>query len=257
LEHSDPRAGSSQEPRPLLVTGQYGGGRSVYMGFNGTWRWRRLGRDGEYFSKFWVQTVRYLIEGRLLGSQKRGVLEIPKDRYAVGEKIVVMARLKGPQGEALADPAVPALLHLHGDKSTASFPLRPVKDKPGEYQGEVEARRQGPSFVTVEVAGIKPGERVTLNSKNFRVEFADVELEDRTLNKQLLRDIAERSSNQYRGAYFEVDELARLAAALPDRNEIKAVPGRPIELWDTNRLLFLIALLLTIEWGARKRFKLL
>ena len=113
------------------------------------------------------------------------------------------------------------------------------------------------STSALELAGAKPGEMVTLNSSNFEVELSDVELDNRQLNKQLLKEIAERASSQYRGKYFEVDELDDLAAALPDRTEVKTIPGRPIELWDSNRLWFMLVLLLTIEWGTRKRFKLM
>jgi uncharacterized membrane protein len=258
LEHSDPQYASADGYRPLLVTGQYGAGRTVYMGFNGTWRWRRLGKDGEFFAKFWVQTVRYLIEGRLMGSQKRGLIEITRDSFRVGAKVPVTATLKSPQGEKLTDPTVTATLQLHGEKAPqATFALKAVKDKPGAYQGEVEVRREGSSFVAIELPGSKPTEPVKLHSKNFRVEFSDAELEDRRLNKETLRNIADLSSKQYKGGYYEIDELAKMVAAVPDRSQVKVVPGRPIDLWDTNRLIFLLGLLLTIEWGTRKRFKLM
>jgi hypothetical protein len=259
LEHGDPRFSGTQSSRPLLVTGQYGAGRTVYMGFNGTWRWRRLGKDGEYFAKFWVQTVRYLIEGRLLGTKKRGVIELAKNKFASGEKVVITARLKTPAGDALVEPQLVGQLMRRGERTVlADVPLKPVKDKPGVYQGEVEARQPGRGFhVALELAGAKPGEMVTLTSSNFEVELSDVELDNRQLNKQLLKEIAERGSSQYRGRYFEVNELADLAGVLPDRAEVKTIPGRPIELWDSNRLWFLLVLLLTIEWGARKRFKLM
>ena len=54
----------SRTTRPLLVSGQYGGGRTIFFGFDGTWRWRPAGRNAEYFNRFWLQTVRFLVEGR-------------------------------------------------------------------------------------------------------------------------------------------------------------------------------------------------
>ncbi len=258
LEHNSPRFANSDGFRPLLVTGQYGAGRTVYMGFNGTWRWRRLGRDSEFFTRYWIQSVRYLVEGRLLGSQKRGSIEIPRDKYSVGDRFTMTARLKSPQGLPLSDPMVIAQLHVHGEKTTVGqFTLRAEADKPGVYKGEIDVRRQGTNFVSIALAGKKTGRQVELKSKNFKVEMTDIELENRQLNKQLLRDVAERASEQYGSRYFEIDQLDRLAAAIRDRTEVKAIPGRPVDLWDTNRFVFLLALLLTIEWGARKRFKLM
>jgi hypothetical protein len=194
-----------------------------------------------------------------LGTKKRGVIELAKNKFASGEKVVITARLKTPAGDALVEPQLVGQLMRRGERTVlADVPLKPVKDKPGVYQGEVEARQPGRGFhVALELAGAKPGEMVTLTSSNFEVELSDVELDNRQLNKQLLKEIAERGSSQYRGRYFEVNELADLAGVLPDRAEVKTIPGRPIELWDSNRLWFLLVLLLTIEWGARKRFKLM
>ncbi len=45
---------SEQGNQPLLVIGRYGAGNVVYMGFQGTWRWRRVGLHAQYFDRFWV-----------------------------------------------------------------------------------------------------------------------------------------------------------------------------------------------------------
>jgi hypothetical protein len=244
--------------RPLLVVGPPTTGRTVYAGLNGTWRWRRLGKDGEFFNRFWIQSVRYLVEGRLMGSQQRGSILVPNDEYPAGEKIKFTATLRTPQGEPLAEAQVPAELRLVEDKTPlARTVLKPVKDKPGEYEGEFAATVQGTNRISIEMAGAKPGETVELKSRNFRVESVDIELQNRRLNRAALTDIAERSSGQYKGGYFDVNQMTQLVAAVPNRGTEKVVPGRPIDLWDTNRLIFILALLLTIEWGARKRFKLM
>lgn len=244
--------------RPLLVVGPPTTGRTVYAGLNGTWRWRRLGKDGEFFNRFWIQSVRYLVEGRLMGSQQRGSILVPNDEYPAGEKIKFTATLRTPQGEPLAEAQVPAELRLVEDKTPlARTVLKAVKDKPGEYEGEFAATVQGTNRISIEMAGAKPGETVELKSRNFRVESVDIELQNRRLNRAALTDIAERSSGQYKGGYFDVNQMTQLVAAVPNRGTEKVVPGRPIDLWDTNRLIFILALLLTIEWGARKRFKLM
>ena len=61
IEHSDPTLRKKEIPRPLLVTGQFGTGRTTYLGFDGTWRWRTKGLDAEFFKRFWVQTTRCLL----------------------------------------------------------------------------------------------------------------------------------------------------------------------------------------------------
>jgi uncharacterized membrane protein len=51
LEHSDPALMQMAGPRPLLVSGQYGSGRTVFLAFEGTWRWREAGRNAEFFNR--------------------------------------------------------------------------------------------------------------------------------------------------------------------------------------------------------------
>jgi hypothetical protein len=72
VEHSDPTLKKVVGSRPLLVSGRYGAGQVLYLGFNGTWRWRKAGRQAEFFDKFWIQAVRYLVEGRSLEGRRRG-----------------------------------------------------------------------------------------------------------------------------------------------------------------------------------------
>ena len=107
-------------------------------------------------------------------------------------------------------------------------------------------------YYTDQLSPGKDGKRVTI-SKSFTVEVPRVEFADPRMNRSLLVDLAERT----KGRYFDVDEAGEIAAALPDRRETLVVRGKPVELWDTSRLLLLLALLLTVEWALRKRFKLL
>jgi hypothetical protein len=43
IEHTDPGLKSGEAGMPLLVEGQFGAGRVIWMGFSETWRWRRAG----------------------------------------------------------------------------------------------------------------------------------------------------------------------------------------------------------------------
>ena len=60
IEHSDPTLRKKEIPRPLLVTGQFGTGRTTYLGFEE----HGVGGQGldKNFQKVWVQTTRYLVE---------------------------------------------------------------------------------------------------------------------------------------------------------------------------------------------------
>jgi hypothetical protein len=71
----------------------------------------------------------------------------------------------------------------------------------------------------------------------------------------LLVNLAQQSG----GRYFELNEVAQLAAAIPDRKQVMTVQDKPILLRDEKRirLLGLLVDLLGAEWAERKQFKLI
>src|SRR5947209_3734382 len=76
------------EGHPLVVQQFVGAGRSMFFGFNETWRWRYR-EDQLHFNQFWVQTVRYLSRSKV------GRMELRLDRqtpYRRGEPIKMTVR---------------------------------------------------------------------------------------------------------------------------------------------------------------------
>lgn len=248
IEHGDPRLRTRDGSRPLLVTGQFGPGRTAFVGFNGTWRWRKVGE--KYFDQFWVQAVRYLTEGRLLGAKKRGRIGTDRDVYPVGQRVQVTAQLYDAAFRPLSDEVVPAILKGPGGE-VASFELKPVANEPGSYEGTVIATQIGLNEVVVTLSG--GGEGLVRVAKQLTVEVPQVEFADPRLNRTLLAAMSTRTD----GRYFEVNQTDELIDLVPERTETIVIRGRPAELWDTDRLLILLIILLTIEWALRKRLKMM
>ena len=69
----------------------------------------------------------------------------------------------------------------------------------------------------------------------------------------MLEELSSRSDG---GQYFAVNQVAGISDLIPDRSKTTLVPGEPVELWDTYVLLTVLAVLLSLEWIIRKRFKL-
>jgi hypothetical protein len=248
LEHTDPRLNTQGRARPLLVAGQHGPGRTLYLGFDGTWRWRKLGE--KFYDQFWVQAVRYLVEGRLLGGQHRGRIGTDRDTYGRGDPIAISARLLGQDFKPMLQPTVPASIKTPA--GSTAIELKQVAGRPGHYEAIIVAAELGAMEISVTLAG-EGSSKPSRLSKQVTVELPRVEFADPRLNRTLLTEIASRSGGQY----FDFADADRVAASLADKRERTAVPGKPIELWDTNRLLLLIVLLLTAEWALRKYYKLL
>jgi hypothetical protein len=248
IELSDP--GMIGGPRPLLVTGQYGSGRTVYVGFNGTWRWRRIGHDAEYFNRFWVQTVRYLIEGRSLEGKRRGIVEAERARYDLGERVQITAQLKDSSYKPLEAPVINAT-RRHSDGEIVPFTLAPIPNQPGSYEATITPQRTGRYTIVVEPP-IETVEAVNIET-NFSVSLPSAEANEAWLNKAQLVSLAEESG----GKYFSLDELDKLVAAIPDKTRHIDLQSKPLPLWDTRNMLILLVGLLCVEWAVRKKYKLM
>jgi hypothetical protein len=250
LEHSDPTLRSVEGSRPLIVAGRYGSGHTLYLGMNGTWRWRRAGRQAEFFDKFWIQSVRYLVEGRALEGRRRGYVQTDRDRYEVGEKISITARLQDPTYNPLDVPRVDATLQV-GNDTPETIPLLPIANQKGAYQATLTARKTGINTVRINIpSGEAEGSTVEMP---FTVELPSVETSQVWLDKPLLKDLAELSG----GKYYDVSQLKELAAAIPDKSETIEVREKPDPLWDVRGMLIGLVMLLGTEWFVRKQFKLM
>lgn len=257
LEREDKERGGVDGRSPLLVTGQFGAGRTVFMGFNGTWRWRRVGRDAEYFEKFWIQTIRYLVQGRLSKGRRRGLLELNRKKYSVGEPVTIHARLLNRAREPLVDPTITARLKSGKSEST-EVQLKAIEGRPGEYEAVLRATHLGVNEISVELEGDKAGETLRI-AQPFSVELPAIETRDPRLNRPLLKEIAEVSG----GKYYEINQLNQVALDLPLRDETIVHSSKPMPLWDNKYssvgkyLMILLIVLLSVEWAVRKMVKLM
>lgn len=250
VEHSDPTLRSVEGSRPLMVAGRYGSGHTLYLGFNGTWRWRKAGRQAEFFDKFWIQTIRYLVEGRSLEGRRRGYVQTNRDRFEIGEKVEITARLFDATYSPLVLPKIDATLQAPGD-SPETVPLIPIANQPGGYEATILAKKTGAHSLRINLPA-SDAESGLVEAK-FTVKLPSVETNQVWLNKPLLTDLASLSG----GKYFEVNQLDQLAAAVPDKTETVEVRSKPDPLWDVRGMLIALVGLLCIEWLVRKRNKLL
>jgi hypothetical protein len=249
IEHSDPTLRSVEGSRPLIVAGRYGSGHTLYLGFNGTWRWRKAGRQAEFFDKFWIQAIRYLVEGRSLEGRRRGYVQTDRDRYEIGERVTISARLQDTSYNPLTLPKVDATLAAGG--TTENVPLLPVASQPGAYEATLIAKRVGVHTLRIPLPA--SGAESEQIETPFTVELPSIETNQVWLNKPLLTDLANLSG----GKYFDVNQLDQLSAAIPDKTETIEVRSQPRPLWDVGGMLVALVGLLSVEWLLRKRFKLL
>ena len=240
--------------QPLLVSGRYGAGSILYFGFEGTWRWRPVGLQAQYFDRFWIQVVRFLVETRSLQGSRRGFIDREKTEYELGEKITLMARVLDDQFQPLAADAVEAVL-TSDDGREQKVRLKQLPQQPGRFQGSFPASRIGSYLATIDLG---TSDEKLIDPIDFRVVAPSAESSSYWLNEKMMRDIAARSG----GEYLPLEQLAELPGKLPAEVQPAEFNSPPEPLWDISPLLRwlvfgLPVVLLSIEWALRKWYKLL
>ena len=241
---------------PLMATGRYGAGSVLYMGFQGTFRWRSAGLQSQFFDRFWIQVVRYLIENRSLQGSRRGFVDSDKTEYELGDRILFVGRVLNEQFRASEEPSYPAKI-TNQDGRVQNVEMQLLPGGNGQYEGNVIASRTGIFQATIALETGAEAEKL-IEPITYRVVAPKVESSAFWLNEKLLREIADKSG----GKYFRLDELDQLPEALPKRVQRVAFksPARP--LWDWNKYFRFFAFLLPVvllsaEWAIRKWYKLL
>jgi len=249
MRHGDPAMRNAYGGHVLAAVQFVGAGRTSFLALDGTWRWRKYGV--EIFDRFWVQLIRYLAEGKLLGGSRRGMILTESDQYSLGEAVTVTARLYSPRYEPLPRDEVPATYEVDGRKM--DFRLLRQADRAGWFEGRFVPDATGAYRISVQLAGAGVGETVEI-AREIRVARPNLEIIRPQMARGDLMTLAEQS---YGGRYFEIDEAREVPSLIPDLHAEIPVRSRPTTLWDNWVTLAVLVALLAVEWAVRKWNRLL
>ena len=254
MEHGDKVNADGNQP--LLAAGRYGAGTVLYMGFQGTWRWRPLGLQAQFFDRFWIQVTRFLVENRSLQGSRRGFIDSDQTEYELGQRVLLVGRVLDSQFRPSKEPSIEAVVRdAEGRSQSIEMQLLPQQE--GRYEGTFVAQRTGKFEATIDLGTLESEEKL-IDPISFRVVPPSAEASSFWLNEKLLKDIAETSG----GKYIELEQVSELPAALPRLVTRAEFNSPPEPIWDVNQyvrfLFFLLpVVLLTSEWAIRKWYKLL
>ncbi len=249
FRHSNPQMRNSYGSHVLAATQFMGAGRSAFLAFDSTWRWRGSGEDA--FNSFWVPTLRFLVEGKLLGGRKRVMLITEGTTFQLGRAIDVSAHLFDSRFEPLQEDSVTANYRA----GTVQQPviLRRSLDRPGWFEGRFTPSQTGDYEIELTLPAHGTSDAVTA-TQYVEVVRPNIEIANPQMNRAALQMLAERSAA---GGYYEIDEAHSIPAAIPDRHESTTVKSRPIPLWDNQWTLIGLIGALCMEWAIRKWARLL
>ncbi len=228
---------------PLLVTQNYGRGRTAVFATAGSWRWRMWqDHTDTTHATFWQQLLRYLVSdspGRVSASTPHQVL-------ADETRVTLRAEVRDKAFNAVPDAVVEA--HITGpDGAAASVEMTPQPLEEGVYTAEWNAEKPG-SYVAEIVAG-RNKEELGRDVVEFRREDGVAENFHTAQNRELLEKLAEETG----GRYYTAANAARLPEEI-SYSEAGITIRETKDLWDMPAIFLLALLLRGSEWVLRRRW---
>jgi uncharacterized membrane protein len=232
------------KPRfPLLVTENFGRGRTMLFATEGSWRWKMwLDHADKTHATFWQQIFRYLVTdtpGQVTATTPRQVL-------ADETRVPIRVQVRDKQFKPVTNAKVQARF-LGPDGTTATMELPPVPLEEGVYGGEWTAEKPG-SYVAEIIAG-REQEEIGRDVLAFRREDGVAESFHTSQNRELL----EKLSQQTGGRYYTPAQASKLSDEI-SYSEAGITTRETRDLWDMP-ILFLLALCIrAAEWLLRRKW---
>jgi ribosomal protein L19 len=241
--HPIDRCVDERTPQPLIAARRAGKGEVIYLGFNETWRLRRMYGE-KYYRQFWGQMIYRLGLGRALGSQKRFQAATDQPSYQAGDRVRISVEAYNNEFEALdAEKLEGRLISIDENGQPVSTDITLPMSRDGVvFETTVPVFDAGQHRVMVT-------DPVTLQETELTFDVAPLAVERRNArrNEALQRALADQTG----GKHYELHQIASLAADIeaPERIETSE---RRFPLWNTWLFLTLALLLMLGEWLSRK-----
>jgi len=228
---------------PLLVTQNYGRGRTAVFATAGDWRWKMLlPHTDTTHATFWRQFMSWLVND----TPTRVVASTPQPVVSDDGHVKLRAEVRDTTYLPTGDAQVEAkLLAPDGSSSIVSF--RPDPLETGVYSAELDAGQAG-SYV-VEVSAKRGTADLGRDVVTFRRENGVAE----NFHREQNRDLLEKLASQTGGRYYRAGDLGRLTNEITYSDSGITVRETK-DLWDMPAVFFLALLLCSTEWLLRRKW---
>lgn len=228
---------------PLLVTENYGRGRTVLLATGGDWRWKMwTDHADKTHGLFWQQIFRHLVTdapGQVTATTPHQVL-------SDDTRVPVRVEVRDKEFKPVMNANVQARF-LSPDGTSSTMQLAPQPLEEGIYTGEWTAEQPG-SYVAEIIAG-REQEEIGRDVLSFRREDGVAENFRTSQNKDLLQKL----SDQTGGRYYTPSQASKLADEI-SYSEAGITTRETRDLWDMP-IVFLLALgIRAAEWLLRRNW---
>jgi len=234
---------------PLLITENFGRGRTAIMATGGSWRWQMSSPLGDTaHDLFWQQLLRWVVSdtpGHVAAS-------VPAQMLLDNGAVTIAAEVRDQQYNPAPDAKVEA--HILGPSGVSALvEMTPVPDNPGQFQAAWSAPRTGAYLTEVMAQRADPATRTVKELGRDVLTFQRMDGVAENFHTEQNRDLLERLATQTGGQYWKPADLGKLASAIP-YSQAGVTMRETKDLWDLP-LVFLVLLLLRFsEWWLRRKW---
>lgn len=228
---------------PLLITENYGRGRTAVLATEGTWRWQMNLPVGDRTHKeFWQQLLRWLVAdtpGPVVASVPSPVL------YDDG-RVQFSADVRDKNYQPLPNAQVEA--HILGPGGIAeAVPLTQDPNTPGVFQGEFTAEK--PGSYTSEVVAKNGDQEIGRDVLAFERIDGVAESFHTEQNRELLEKLASETG----GRYWRPADVSRLPSEI-SYSDAGITTRETKDLWNMPIVFLLVLGLVASEWLFRRKW---
>jgi uncharacterized membrane protein len=238
------RTEGEQPSLPVLVTQNYGKGRSAAFLADSTWRWVMEGAPyGDYYKRFWLETMLWLSGSDL---PSKGNIQLVLDDYRIkrASRAEAQALVTDSEGVPMTDVSLHATLIDPEGELAALTPLKKGNgflitwqaEKTGDYRLSLSATERGEQIDEIQAKFVSFAE--------------DPELTRVPADFYTLEQVARKSG----GEFYRFEKLGELFAMLAgEKSETRITVPVKIELWNSAYACIFFIALLSVEWLIRRR----
>jgi hypothetical protein len=234
---------------PLLITENFGHGRTAIMATGGSWRWQMSSPLGDTaHDLFWQQLLRWLVSDTL----GHVAASVPAQMLLDNGAVTITSEVRDQQYNPAPDARVEA--HILGPSGVSALvEMTPVPDNPGRFQATWSAPKTGAYLTEVTAQRHDSSTRTVKELGRDVLTFQRMDGVAENFHTEQNRDLLEHLATQTGGQYWKPTDLGKLAGAIPI-SEAGVITRETKDLWDLP-LVFLVLLLLRFsEWWLRRKW---
>jgi uncharacterized membrane protein len=228
---------------PMLITENYGRGRTAVLATGGTWRWQMSQPlEDQTHEEFWQQLLRWLV----MDTPGRVVATVPNQMLQDEGRVQFSADVRDKNFLPATDAHVEA--HILGPGgSAAQIEMTPDPNSPGTFHADWAADQPG-SYLT-EVVATRDKDELGRDV----LTFARTDGAAENFHTEQNRNLLEKLSSVTGGRYWKPQEVSKLPNEISYSDAGITVRDAK-ELWNMPAVFLLLLLLPAAEWLLRRKW---